>query len=203
MTKRSLALALVSSTLSLGLFGSVTAGASSSHSWPNVVRAHVFYLGNNPKPIAFDTLIDPKAFSSKPDDITSRSVSGNVQWALGSINSYQYPIVSSDQGSSWRVGGTYFGGPWADACSFVEHLRAVRANVVVGWGGCPGTLYVTWDSGRHWNGVPMPGGLESLTISKSALSANVSPFASTLAHPIVLRYVSRNSGRTWLLTARK
>jgi hypothetical protein len=189
--------------------GSVATVASASQSLPPIVKPNVFSpaSGDNPEPIAFDSLIASTALGPRDTDVTARSNVGEVEWALASIGGFQYPVVSLNQGRNWRIGGAYFGGPWADACAFVDHLRAVQKNAVVGWGGCPGTLYVTWDSGRHWNGVPLPGGLTSLTFSRASdgaplMTASVSPFSSTKQHPLAVQYTSNDAGRTWLLSGK-
>lgn len=209
IVRRIAGFALVGLTLPL-VVGSAATAASSAKAPPDILRAKVFATSSspNPKPIEFDSLITSIELGQNDADITSRSIAGNVEWALGTFNGFQYPIVSLDQGRRWRIGGAYFGAPWADACAFVSHLRAVSKNVVVGWGGCPGTLYVTWDSGRHWNGVPLPGSLESVRFTRENervtwINASVSPFSSTKEHPAVVHYTSTNSGRTWTLRSIK
>lgn len=139
--------------------------------------------------------------------VTSPSYVGNVGWALGGADQFQYPFVSTNHGQTWRIGGTYFGGPWADACAFAEHMRAVTASVVMAWGGCPNTLYVTWDRGHHWNAVPVPGNLVSIYAvphgrSVKVIDATVSTFTTPEQRPRVVHYVSYDAGRTWLLSTR-
>ena len=192
-------------TMTLVLGVGVTSSGASSSSWPKTIKAHAFYVAGNPKPLAFGTVVTAAMLKRDGGSITSRSYVGNVGWALGGANGFQYPFVSSDHGKIWRIGGHYFGGPWADACAFVDHMSAITASVVVAWGNCPGNLYVTWSGGHQWNGVPVPGNLLTIKGTSNSgqvvLTARVSTYTDPKEHPLAVNYVSDDDGQSWFLSS--
>jgi hypothetical protein len=75
-----------------------------------------------------------------------------VCWALGTVDGFEYPLFSTDGGSTWRTGGHWFTIPAADAGSFVSTIKILTTGVVAAYGS-GNSFYVTGNSGLTWFGT--------------------------------------------------
>lgn len=121
-------------------------------------------------------------------------------FALATVGGFQYPLVSSDGGRTWRNAGHWFAGPWADGAAFADAIVAFSATVAVAWYPGQSTFYVTSDAGRRWYSA-WPDG-EVTAVTSSNLGATLVMHVRAYA-PARERYEYRCSdgGRRWIRTA--
>jgi hypothetical protein len=194
----------VFSVLLLGVSLVATSSASAS-TYPSKVRGSILsYAVTNAEgysgDIAYGT---PMKFSTmsigvpNPDPV---SCHGARCFALG-YTSFQYPAISSDHGRTWRNGGHWFAGAWADAAAFASRMTALSATDAVAW--VPGQntgFYSTSSAGRRWCSVVWPGNVISVHGSSGSNVITVTIVGSNSTRSGKhFSYSSRDGGLVWRL----
>jgi len=78
------------------------------------------------------------------------SCSERVCFGLAIVGSFQYPVMSLDGRKSWRNGGHWFAGAWADAAGFVSKVTVFDSSEAIAWEPGQNAFYVTSCAGREW-----------------------------------------------------
>jgi hypothetical protein len=181
------------------------ASASTSMS-PAVIRGSILtYAASNAAgyggDLAYGTPIKFQTMSvgvPNPDPV---SCHGERCFALGLTGDFQFPAVSSDHGRTWRIGGHWFAGAWADAAAFSSQMTALSPTVAVAWVPMQNTgFYSTSTAGRKWYAVVWPGNVASVTGSHTGevITVTIAGFDSTRFGKI-LSYSSPDGGLVWRL----
>jgi hypothetical protein len=148
--------------------------------------------------IAYGTPMDFPTVSigvPNPDPV---SCLGERCFALGTNGDFQYPAVSSDHGRTWRNGGHWFAGAWADAAAFASRMTTLSATDAVAWVPMQNTgFYSTSTAGRRWCTVVWPGNVASVHASSDGDVMTVTVVATRSGN--TLRYSSRDGGLVWRL----
>jgi hypothetical protein len=130
-----------------------------------------------------------------PDPV---SCLGERCFALGITGGFQYPAISSDHGRTWRNGGHWFAGAWADAAAFANRVTILSATVAIAWVPMQATgFYSTSTAGRRWCAVVWPGNVTSVHASRGGDVMTVTVVARNSGN--TLRYSSRDGGLVWRL----
>jgi len=118
-------------------FPALPVGAStkslSSVVWPTTQRGSTISDGTNPKPLEYGTVLTASQLKQVRSLASqwSASYSGTSGFALGYINRFQYPLITTNSGKSWSIGGPYLSGPWADASAGGTIVRALSKSVAI------------------------------------------------------------------------
>ena len=192
-------------------FPVLRAGAStkalSSVVWPTTQRGSVISVGTNPKPLKYGTVLTAAQLKQVRSLASqwSTSYSGTSGFALGYINRFQYPLITTNSGKSWSIGGPYLSGPWADASAGGTIVRALSKSVAIIYGN--EWFYGTTDAGKQWFVTSFSGtavsanefwskgpGAPIFTADVIVSSPNP-PYPATGA----AQYISSDGGKTWQL----
>jgi hypothetical protein len=193
---------IVVSLCLLGATLSVASSASASTPLALIRGTILSYAATNHEgyggDIAYGTPIKFPAISvgvPNPDPV---SCLGERCFALGTSGAYQYPAVSLDHGRSWRIGGHWFAGAWADAAAFASQMTTLSATDAVAWAPTQNTgFYSTSSAGRRWCTVVWPGGVTGVHASSAGKVITVTVVATNSGD--TLRYSSRDGGLVWRL----
>lgn len=142
--------------------------------------------------------------------LTSVTFVNNIGWSLGNYQGFEYPLTSTNHGSTWRVGGHWFADATADAAAFTSTIKPFHPRVA---GSAPtsiasyfvgeNTFYITWDGGRQWHETFMPGNivrvtqLDSGTVPTTPIQYFVVEVKSYEAPSVTRYYSSVDQGRHW------
>jgi hypothetical protein len=133
-----------------------------------------------------------------PDPV---SCVGQRCFALGNAGAFQYPAISTDHGRTWRIGGHWFAGAWADAAAFASRMTALSATDVVAWMPTQNTgFYSTSSAGRRWCAVVWPGQVIAVTGSDAGhvITVTIAGFDDTNSK-VHVQYSSSDGGLVWRL----
>jgi hypothetical protein len=178
-----------------------TAGASVA--WPRHVTSQLLTTPEGiENPLARGAVVTPALRRTACSKLISASYIGDIGWGLWCLDQFEYPVFSVDQGATWRVGGRYFQGPWADAAAMATVMTTVSASVAVAWTPDTSTLYVTPDAGSHWYAQWHLGDVESVVSSTTRGRVDlieVMVGSSGFARRGNALYWSTDQGRHWFL----
>ena len=148
---------LVLTTFSLRSSNSITSGSShpfkfEPYRWPFKVKANPIVVNEGVPPLAIDTeLTAAEITTAKPPNYPfASSFVGSDGYALGYINHNEYPIHSSNGGSTWYIAGSCFvqaGTLYGDFGANV--IKTFNQSVVAAFG--YQAIYTTNDGGRLWH----------------------------------------------------
>ena len=132
-----------------------------------------------------------------PPNPASVSRKGARCFALGTVDAFQYPLISSDRGRSWRNAGHWFAGPWADGAAFANTVTTFSATTAAARYPGQNSFYVTSDARRHWYSAWLSGEVTSVASSNHGATM----FVDVRNPPAVQRYEYRSTdgGRQWIL----
>jgi hypothetical protein len=179
--------------------------AASASTKPAIVRGHVLsyaesnaagYVGD----VAYGT---PEIFQSTSvgvPDPTAISCDGAHCFGLGTSAAFQYPAISSDHGQTWRIGGHWFAGAWADSAAFASRMTALNVTNAVAWFPLQNSgFYSTSTAGRTWYAVVWPGLVTSVTGSNGyVITVKLVGFNSPRSGKS-FRYSTNDGGSVWKL----
>lgn len=194
-------IAILLSLLGIALPGAASASASTA---PTVIHAVVLtYARSNAAgyggDIAYGTPMKFEPMSvgvPNPDPV---SCLGQRCFALGYAGAFQYPAISSDHGRTWRNGGHWFAGAWADAAAFASRMTVLTKTEAVAWFPMQNTgFYSTSTAGRRWYSVVWPGNVARVTGSSTGKEITVTVAEST-GRGKRIAYGSRDGGLVWTL----
>jgi hypothetical protein len=131
----------------------------------------------------------------------SKSLVGPDGYALATVNGFVYPAVTTDGGTTWRIAGLWFAGPWADGAAFPSTIKAYSMSVAAAFYPGENIFYVTTDGGAEWFASALPGGVVdvsgptegSATPSFTVMVTNQDGAKRTATYRTV------DSGRSWSL----
>ena len=192
----------------------VASGASPTVKWPLVVTGHLITssVGSMPKALAFGTRITPEELKlARTEYQWVASFVGDTGYSLIYINRLEYPIVTQDDGVTWRIdSSSYWTNGGADAGAGAIYVDASTPTVVTAYGNQ--FVYSTDDGGHHWYLTDGLGDVEAIAPSSiewwvprlpsDGVIADVSRNGTYKdANRVVGRaqYVTANGGRTWQL----
>jgi hypothetical protein len=137
-----------------------------------------------------------------PPNPQSVSCAGQTCFSLGTIDGFEYPLISMDEGTSWRNAGHWFAGAWSDGAAFASTMSAFSATTAVAWFPGQNTFYVTSDAGHRWYAAWPDGDISAVTSPNggNTLVMYVSPY-STKPMKIAVVYRSTDGGRQWIRTS--
>lgn len=184
-----------------------SARAPSSVAWPTTQRGSVVSDGTNPTRLTYGTVLTAAQMNQvrNPAFPWSASYFGTNGFALGYIDRLQYPLITTNSGRSWSIGGPYLSGPWADASAGGTIIKALSRSVAIIYGN--EWFYGTTDAGKRWFVTSFSG---------TAVSANEfwskGPGAPVFTADVILnspnppypataaaQYVSSDGGQNWQL----
>ena len=178
-----------------------TAGASGT--WPRHLTSQLLTTPNGiANPLARGAVVTPALRRTSCSNLISASYVGATGWGLWCLDQFEYPVLSTDHGATWRVGGRYFQGPWADAAASADVMTALSPWVAVAWTPDSNILYVTPDEGRHWYSQWQLGDVESVVSSTTHGRVDlveVMVGSSGFARHGNALYWSADQGRHWFL----
>lgn len=125
-------------------------GASSKYKWAPIERAHVVtpFRGANPKSLPFGAVVSAATIArSRRLYSWVSSFNGSVGYALTYIDGFQYPLRTTDNGSTWTIDSPYWSGPWADAGAGAVYIDAFSRSTAVAYGNQGSTSRPTADAG--------------------------------------------------------
>lgn len=134
----------------------------------------------------------------------ARSCSGSTCWAIASIAGTAYPVVSTDQGRTWLIGGPVLHGAGSTSPVGALSLRVLPNGVVAAFGaGSP--FFLTTDHGHSWSESTQLGDVNNVVADSgitapSALALRLittSPYADT-----DVRAYDTSDGTSWVLQPR-
>jgi hypothetical protein len=115
-------------------------------SWPTSANGDLTRQRSYGDPAKTGTLVTTGELDGS--HLSSESFVGRFGYALGGVDSFQYPVRTTDDGATWHVAGLWFAGPWADAPAFANSITAYAPFVAVAkndnW------FYVTDSAGQRW-----------------------------------------------------
>lgn len=203
MRKQLLPAIVISASLLLGAFQ--PAGASERYAKVIVGQAQTYAASNKEGyggDVPYRVLVSRKALYEgsttgvpNPMDV---SCSGGVCFGVGIVNGFQYPLMSLDGRKTWRNGGHWFAGPWADAAGFTTKFKVLSSSVAVAWDGVQDGITVTGSAGRVWYGALFNG---PITAASSSDRGKVITLHVGANKPETTRYVyqSTDGGAQWKL----
>lgn len=180
--------------------------SASASTTPAIVRGSILsYATTNAAgyggDIAYGTPMKFEIMTIGVPNPESVSCHGQRCFALGSAGSFEYPAVSSDHGRTWRNGGHWFAGAWADAAAFASRMTVLSATNAVAWVSAQNTgFYSTSTAGRTWYAVHWPGNITRVTGSSTGevITVTIVGFNSKPSGQS-FRYSSRDGGLIWNL----
>jgi hypothetical protein len=122
---------------------------------------------------------------------------GEVGWAWRCVDQFQCPLVSSNHGETWRIGGPWFEAPCACGPGITKIQTLTSANVIAFNPG-DNNFAVTWDGGHQSFKVLLFGVYTIARFSPSPTGAiRMKAYLRNVPHS----YLSRDHGRNWNLIA--
>jgi hypothetical protein len=167
--------------------------------WPAVVTGRQTQQGSYANPAQIGSLITATDLRYGP--LMSKSFVGPDGYVLATVNGFVYPAATTDGGTTWRIAGLWFAGPWADGAAFPNTIRAYSLDVAAAFYPGENVFYVTTDAGAEWFASALPGSVEdvsgptegSTTPSITVKVANQDGAKRTATYRTV------DSGRSWSL----
>lgn len=162
------------------------------------VTAHEGYGGV----VAYGSAVSRRALAEfGPPTPESSSCAGETCFGLGTVNGFQYPLISSDGGRTWQNAGHWFAGAWADGAAFASTVTTFSPTTAVAWFPGQNTFYVTSDAHRWYSAWPN-GAVVAVTSPDggSTLVMHVGP-SSISPTTVVAAYESTDGGRQWTRTS--
>lgn len=160
------------------------------------VSAHEGYGGV----VAYDSLVSRAALAQfgQPNPASS-SCAGDSCFGLGTVNGFQYPLISRNGPKTWRNAGHWFAGAWADGAAFASTITTFSATTAVAWFPGQNTFYATSDAGHRWYSAWPDGAIVAVTSPNGGLTLvmHVGPDSMTPTTPVVV-YRSTDGGRQWI-----
>jgi len=199
-------LALVAAATLAVSFGALPAFASTSIS--RVVHGHLLTYAatlheGSGGAFAYGAPVSRAALAEfGPPNPQSISCARQMCFSLGTVDGFEYPLVSTDAGTSWRNAAHWFAGAWSDGAAFASTMSEFSATTAVAWFPGQNTFYATSDAGRRWYAAWPDGDVIAVTSPNGGnmLVMRVSPY-STKPTKIVVLYRSTDGGRQWIRTA--
>jgi hypothetical protein len=191
----------------LGISLTATSSASASAStYPAIIRGSILsYAVTNAAgyngdvaygaPMKFQTM---SVGVPNPDPV---SCIGARCFGLGSTGDFQFPAISSNHGRTWRNGGHWFAGAWADGAAFSTRMTALSANSAIAWVPMQNSgFYSTTSAGRRWCSVVWPGNVIGVreSMAGKAITVSIVGFNSNQSERH-FSYTSRDGGLIWRL----
>ncbi len=168
--------------------------------WPTSVPGRQTAQGSYANPAQIGALVTEADQHFEP--LVSKSFVGPDGYALATIDGFMYPAATTDAGTTWRVAGLWFAGPWADGAAFPSTIRAFSPDLAVAFQPGEDIFYTTTDGGTTWFTSAFPGGVVRvsghLQPGSSASSITVTITNSYGARKTAT-YRTLDSGRTWSL----
>lgn len=185
------------------MFSFVGIASASKSTIPTAIHGHVLsYAQTNAAgyggDIAYATPMKLAIMTVGVPNPSAVSCVGQRCYALSS-GTFEYPVISSNRGRSWRNGGHWFAGAWADAAAFASRITTLSVSSAVAW--FPGEatgFYSTSSAGRRWYSVAWPGTVARVTGSASVTTVLLVHTDSTSSITRV-EYSSRDGGQVWTL----
>lgn len=186
--------------------GAGVSEAVSPTKWPTSISAHEWNGTTGVKgPFAMGSLASPSVLKAG-GGVQSPTYLRNTGWAIATLDHYQYPIVSSNHGISWRIGGIYFAMPDSRAFDFVGAVKVFSPRIVAEYAKGSTTIDITNDGGHHWFQTFLPALIR--TISSYGPPAKIAPegtiemeVQSEPGSPVRTGYyASIDGGKIWNLT---
>jgi hypothetical protein len=120
-------------------------------------------------------------------------------WAIGvTSQGYQYPLTRPARSRTWRIGGPWFSGAWANAPTVAARIQILSPKAVIAfthrnW------AYLSTDRGQDWSLVGLGRVVRAAMIRSAGGAATYRVTAQTIGTPVEQRdYVSTN-GVVWRL----
>lgn len=197
-TPRAGTLAAVGTPVQVGFYLAGPGGLEPA-SWPVRVTGRQIQQGSYANPAQIGAPITAADLRFGP--LTSKSFIGPDGYALASVDGFAYPAVTTDAGTTWRIAGLWFAGPWADGAAFPNTIRAYSLNVVVAFFPGENIFYATTDGGAKWFASALPGKVENVSAARkqSATSSITVTIANQDGAKKTANYRTVNSGRSWSL----
>jgi hypothetical protein len=130
-------------------------------------------------------------------DITSTRVFSDARHGLALAHEEQadYPVISSDGGSSWRTAGPALHVDAADGPDGVSTVGVAGRHVLFVWG--TSVIDASPDGGHNWYRVRPEGFVVAVTAGLYGIAAQVQQTGSGQAVRTTVQYVSTDGGRSW------
>jgi hypothetical protein len=122
-------------------------------SWPTSAAGSLLTSGTYDKPMKIGTPVDKANLDG--NSLASKSLVGRYGFALGTLDQFQYPVRTVNNGATWEVAGVWFAGPWADAPAFAIQIKAYSSLVAVATN--DNWFYVTNNGGQTWYRIDVYG----------------------------------------------
>lgn len=191
-------------SICIAAFAIVGTASASESTPPTVIHGHVLtYAQTNAAgyggDIAYATPMKFETISVGVPNPYPVSCFGQRCFALGSTGNFQFPAISSNHGRSWRIGGHWFAGAWADAAAFASRITTLSRSDAVAW--FPGQnsgFYSTSTSGRRWYAVVWPGNVTRVT-GTVAVTTVILVGLDSATSSTRIEYSSRDGGLVWIL----
>jgi len=168
-------------------------------SWPTRVTGRQTQQGSYANPAQIGSLITAADLRFGPQ--MSKSFVGPDGYALATVDGFVYPAATTDGGTTWRVAGLWFAGPWADGPAFPNTIKAYSLSVAVAFWSGQNIFYATADGGAEWFLSAFPGGVVDVSgpTEGSATPSITVRITNQDGAKKTATYRTVDSGRSWSL----
>jgi len=115
-------------------------------------------------------------------------------FALATVGQAQYPVATSDGGTTWKTNGPALHLDAAQAPLSIVFIGAVNRNTIYAWGGGQ-VIDTTKDGGKTWYRALFTSGSPVAVVNDP--SGHLLAFVQGFSGSSTVKYTSKNGGRTW------
>jgi hypothetical protein len=133
----------------------------------------------------------------KPKDVVGQRTFTNATrgFALATAGQADYPVATTDGGTTWKTDGPALHVHAAQAPLAVSFIGAVNRKTVFAWGGGGQVIDATPNGGKTWYRALFTSGSPVAVVQDPV--GHLLAFIQTATGPGTVEYVSKDGGRTW------
>lgn len=115
-------------------------------------------------------------------------------FALATVGQAQYPVATTNGGTTWKTNGPALHLDAAQAPLSISFIGAVNRNTIYAWGGGQ-VIDTTNNGGKTWYRALFTTGSPVAVVSD--LTGHLLAFVQSFNGSSSVKYTSKNGGRTW------
>jgi hypothetical protein len=174
-------------------------------SWQSTVVAapYVDYaLGKHQ--LRYGTPVPTRSLTRHGEHVRSQRCAFTSCWAIGvTSEGYQYPLTRPAESRTWRIGGPWFAGAWAqDTATVASRIQILTPKAVIAF-----TLrdwaYLSTDEGQDWHLIGLGHVVTAAVEQGASGSATYRVTAQTTSSPVETRDYISTDGVVWRLASRQ
>jgi hypothetical protein len=178
---------VVAAIAGLATFGSVSAAASTLKAAKTIRATRITRQ--------FQTLAPGSRVTTRGVVGQRTFVDGKTGFALASVGGADYPVTTTDGGTSWNTDGPALHLDAAQAPLVVGFVGVVNRRTVFAWGGGGQVIDSTSDGGKTWYRALFTDGSPIAVVHDAG--GHLLAFVRSFSGSNTLQYVSRDGGHTW------